>query len=280
MRASLFFSFTSCHSRFFLVRAEQRRGLSRVVPTRPSTSDILNRESTRPRQGLIGGSRVRERGTGERERDLPACVFFFFFASSLPRQLLTGRSLPPLSPSFLLCALPYRSLIFLSGAGLVRDLARGRWIRRMKKREREEERASKRGDATERKTEVPFDREGKRKKTSTSSSISSSRQQVRPRSYQQQPAAMNANFSAEADAALEAVRAWAAAAASAGSPLSPGGNAGGGGAATGAENNAAAASAAAAAAAAADLPTIYKRHPPGFDMAQVRGWRESESWLE
>jgi len=266
MRASLFFSFTSCHSRFFLVRAEQRRGLSRVVPTRPSTSDILNRESTRPRQGLIGGSRVRERGTGERERDLPACVFFFFFCL--------------VSPSFLLCALPYRSLIFLSGAGLVRDLARGRWIRRMKKREREEERASKRGDATERKTEVPFDREGKRKKTSTSSSISSSRQQVRPRSYQQQPAAMNANFSAEADAALEAVRAWAAAAASAGSPLSPGGNAGGGGAATGAENNAAAASAAAAAAAAADLPTIYKRHPPGFDMAQVRGWRESESWLE
>ena len=149
----------------------------------------------------------------------------------------------------------------------------------MKKREREEERASKRGDATERKTEVPFDREGKRKKTSTSSSISSSRSQVRPRSYQQQPAAMNANFSAETDAALEAVRAWAAAAASAGSPLSPGGNAGGG-AATGAENKAAAASAAAAAAAAADLPTIYKRHPPGFDMAQVRGWRESESWLE
>lgn len=87
---------------------------------------------------------------------------------------------------------------------------------------------------------------------------------------------MNANssFSAEADAALEAVRAWAAAAASAAAPLSPGNAAaaeGGGATAAGAENRAAAG--AAAVAAAADLPTIYKRHPPGFDMAQVIGER-------
>jgi hypothetical protein len=94
MRASLFFSFTSCHSRFFLVREERRRGLSRAVPTRPSTSDIRNRESTRPRQGLIGGSRVRERGTGERERDLPACVFFFCLVSSS-----TALDRPIASPS-------------------------------------------------------------------------------------------------------------------------------------------------------------------------------------
>ena len=276
------------HFSLSLVVEEQRRGLSRASPVsgQAPATPATSRERAQDRVlWRSQGKRGRTRGEGEKRGSEILRLRFSFLSLDSSRQGLdrfpfSSFFFPPLCSPLTVPFLPSR------GAEHCMSCPRGEGIEG-----RSEERESRNGRTSDqrrqRKNKVAI-RQKQTEKNSTSSSfflpsfpLLNDQQLPRPRSSTNHKT-MSANFSAEADAALEAVRAWAAAAASAASPLSPGnGNAGGGGggggagggatAATGAENSvAAAAAASAAAAAAADLPTIYKRHPPGFDMAQVR----------